>query len=148
MCAYMAEGTSNTRLIFPQPIRFGRDSSPVQHMKCSGFSLFSVWHTIKLYLEEIQFFYKSCISINCVLPLFPIHVQRERALHGFQSHSHLNITFHLYMFQLSKPHSVWKKAQQRSKVVLPYYIHLIIISNFSEKSSRHSFNVKAILPSF
>lgn len=104
--AYTAGGTSNTRLIFPRPIRFGRDSSLVRRMKCSGFSLSSIWHTITPYLEEIQFFYKSCISINCVLPLFPIHVQREGTLRGFQSRSHFNIAFHLYPFQLSKLHSV------------------------------------------
>lgn len=144
-CAYTAEGTSNTRLIFPQPIQFGRDSSPVRHMKCSGFSLFSVWHTIKLYLEEIQCFYKHCISINCVLPLSLPYLcskgENTAWLPNPLPFEHYFPSVHVSTFEtaLSMKNSTAKKQG---------CLTILYSLNFSEKSSRQSFNVKAILASF
>lgn len=49
------------------------------------------------------------------LTSFPYPHSKGRALHGLQSLSDLNITFHLYIFQLPKLHLVWKKRTAKKQ---------------------------------
>lgn len=143
VCACAGGGASN---ISPGPLGL-ENTSPVQCLPHSGLGRFSAWHTVTSYCGGIRFILKSCISINCLTSLPYLCSKGTARLPKSSPFEHYfpSVCFNP---QTCIRYEKKKKPQQRSKVVILYYIHLIIISNFSEKSSRHSFNVKAILVPF